>query len=258
MKPKNSFIILIPLYSLLLIILVSFSFFSDYMLNQYYKKISTLPVLAYSYEIRYLINLQTQFETDTSVIGSSIIPADKLKKELIDKYDISNNELSQNSRLPNLLIINSKAKSKVEYLSIVQNIRKTSGNILIDYNSNSIDAIFREVKIVKMISSYLLYVFAFLTILIIYFSRIFYEFKNNEYWKIYVRAGGNIDKRRHLFFMNNLVLYFVPLLIASAFFVYVYHYYNQSPDLNDPDLLVIIIAPIISMIFAKIYLRREL
>jgi hypothetical protein len=256
MKPNNSLKIIIPLYSILLSIIAGLIFYSNELLDANLKKTEKFPILAYSYEIRFLNTLQNQFEADKSVSEVQIMQSDALKKEIIEKYDISNNELAQNSRLPHLLIVRSHSKNKAEFLKLIQTIRKTSGNILVDYNNEGLDTVYRETEKIKQISEYLIYLVSFLVFLILFYSRIYHERMNDTYWEIYIRAGGSIEQRYHQILIQNIIIY--PISVGAS--VLCYYLLSNSVKKSmvfSPVAVVILAVPALALLISRLLVRRE-
>lgn len=267
MKAKSHFLTLIPLY-----FIIFFSFFwiiiySHHLENQYYKKLTDMPILVYAYNQDQLNVLKENLDSNSSIMNTQIQTNDNLKKGLIDKYNLSGDELIQSARLPHLLIIRFKGSEKLSFIKILQQIRTNYPDFLLDYNVKGVDELFDSLNQFKLLRSRLIYIMLLMVLLIMFYSRSFYEMANMDYWRVYIRAGGDISKRHKSFTVNSLILYVSGTLLSLSVALYASNQlsWQESPImeltaymLKNPLILLVLSLPIVADVLCFIYLRRKI
>ncbi len=267
MKAKTHFLTLIPLYILLFFSFFIVIIFGHHLEGNYYKKLSDMPILVYAYNNSQLNALKDNLDQNPAVLKTEIQPAETLKKNMIEKYNLANDELVQNSKLPDLLIINFKGDKKIAYLKILQQVRNNHPDFLLDYNIKAVDELFAGLEQFIALRSYLIYFLLGLYVIIMFYTRSFYEIANMEYWKIFMRAGGDISRRHKNFFIHSAILYFTgPLLSLIAALYAGNQFFGQSGPINEPAvellvnplILMVISSPIVADLLCFFYLRRKI
>lgn len=267
MKAKSSLIVMIPLTSFILLSLLLLTFYMKNLENKYYQTLSQLPVLAYSYNISHLNSLKLIFEKDPSILGTRIETGDELKKNLSEKYDLKYEDILNESRVPHLLVINFKGDTKFDYLNIIQEIRKQSADILIDFNSKKIDQVFTELKQYRQFQSVIFILMIIFSFLVLFYARIFYEQRNNDYWRIYIRAGGNPTQLGKQYIIQSLLILSVSLLLAVICTALINQYMLSSSNTLQGALMnilalkesyLVFMIPVFAFIISYLYHRRVL
>ncbi len=216
MKLKHGLWIQLPLSMIFLATLILYIVWRQTLINDAYQKIKAVPVLIYSYDLNQLNDLQIFLKKDPSVSLVKIETADSLKDLLINNYNISSNELVQQSRIPNLLTVYFSCDKKIEILNLISQIRQQYSNILIDYPKDVYQQLFTEVKQLKEMTLYGLILLSVLILFVFILLRLIFEISSKEYWRIYINAGGSPSKKHILFWLYSLTLWFFPLVIAFA------------------------------------------
>lgn len=267
MKAKSSLIVMIPLTSFILLSLLLLTFYMKNLENKYHQTLSQLPVLAYSYNISHLNTLKMHFEKDPSILGTRIETGDELKKNISEKYDLKYEDILNQSKVPHVLIVNFKGDTKFDYLNIIQEIRKQSSEILIDFNSKKIDQVFTELKQYRQFQSVIFILMILFSFLVLFYARIFYEQRNNDYWRIYIRAGGNPSQLGKQYIIQSMIIIVVSLLLAVLCSSLANQYMFASSNSLQSALMnilllkesgLIFLIPVFAFIISYLYHRRVL
>ncbi|HPY96967.1 MAG TPA: hypothetical protein PL063_07115 [Candidatus Cloacimonadota bacterium] len=262
MKAKNHLIVLIPLY--LLVFLAVFLLLGKSYLyeNTYYHKLQGMPILVYSQDLPKLNELKSKLEALPWVAEAEIKENKDLKANLIEKYKLVNDDIMRSTRLPNLMIISFKGKEKGAYLQILQQIRTDYPKFLLDYDIQGVDKLFYNLNAYRKIRNTLVWVLISFAFMILFYANIYYESCNNEFWRIYLKAGGDISKRRKLFFKKFFFTYVFGVILSFAIAFYLQN--DRQFDINKLDnsytnvhYFMAFVLPFVLMIISALYLRNK-
>jgi len=96
-----------------------------------------------------------------------------------------------------------------------------------------------------------------ITILIVGFLRFHFEIQKNTYWKIFREAGGYSNHRNKQYWMNTLLLLFVPLALVAGSY-YVLNFYGLIPLVIYPIFFGIqFLTLLCSSLLTKIFLGTK-
>ena len=194
----------------------------NYQKNYYETQLSENPMILVSPYSVIFKTLEARIDTFRSV-DFIVIESDSLIAEmLIESYDLgSASELIGNFDLPSIMKIylNGKFYDLQQKTTLENIISKGYPEIVINYD----DIYWYDSQLKKnlLFRSYL-FGNAFIIVFMLIFSiflRLFFESKSNEYWRIYKKSGGNLILRKKKYWINSLLICFIPILLtAGAYF----------------------------------------
>ncbi|MDY6915872.1 MAG: hypothetical protein SVM86_06125 [Candidatus Cloacimonadota bacterium] len=192
-------------------------------LSSYYGNLSVIPMVVFSEKAAGLKALKQTIEEKKYINSITVENSSQVTQKLIKKYNLQEADLLKDKfELPNVMTIffhpehfNEENKNMLNRLILAMD-----ENADINYNENlwqeiqeQTTSLSNKINFYRKINLPLHIVISLVSIFLITLFWVHFENKNNNYWTIFRKAGGNIKIRSLKFYSLGVMLIFLPIIV---------------------------------------------
>lgn len=213
----------------------------QYQEERFTRSLNDVPILLYSRLYDDLRDLQKDLESIEYIDRTEIQQDSLIAKELIEVYKLeSAYEVLKNYNLPStgqIYVIGSKFGFK-EYRELQNLIFEKYRGISINYQDIVLQEMDETLHLLDRIFLILSIISIFSAIVVLTFFRVHFEFRNNNFWDVFFRSGGDPYKREKLFWRDTINLIFIPMILVTGGYWFL-QYYQLLPYTIDVEFFAI-------------------
>lgn len=223
--------------------------------------ISKAPMIILSMHTEILEQLNKNLETKNYINNLNVIQDSIIAQTLIDSYELDGNEdILRSYVLPTAVQITFKG----EYFQFEQ--KEELEKILLEHKPEVIfyyDDIEWELvqgKIELLTKVYYILFGGFIAFMLFFasFFRYHFEIKSNVFWKIYYSSGGHYKKRRKQYFVNTLLVCFVPMILTLTIYFVLRYFQMLSFEIDYKYFGIELLTVLFSSLIAALALGKNL
>ncbi|MBN2460346.1 MAG: hypothetical protein JXB60_01965 [Candidatus Cloacimonetes bacterium] len=192
-----------------------------YQKEVYYAERGILPmtlILSNQEKIDSLASILSNFPFIESIITES---DNALISKLIEIYDLEYaREILESYHLPGVITLyfNGNLFDNDQKILLENSILKLYSGIIINFNEEHWTITQHKIELLDKLYLYANVFYVVLFLFITIFLRIHFEYKKDEYWRIYKLSGGQINLRKRSYAIDSSLILFIPYLVALLLF----------------------------------------
>ncbi len=182
------------------------------------QSLSAKPMILIANEQASLEHLRSEIDSLYFISETLLEPDSLIATKLFQNYNLMGIEnLISSFNLPSVMkiFIHSDQFNSFEKNMLETKVIDERDDIILQYDHNFWQEIKNKIKVLTSIYYGLNLIFIFFAMFFLITLRVHNEEKKNEFWKIYYAAGGSHKKRVENFWINSLLILFVPIILFA-------------------------------------------